>query len=1538
MLRRLGIRAKVLAVLAVPMIVLLLAGTYISLGAIQDLRYAQATQNVVRTLDVMSPVSAALQQERILSLTGASAEQIAAARQATDQALSAAREVTQDIDLSQFPASVVRDFQDQQKTYSSGLQQVRDRVDNQTQRAILRNGFQDIVDGQDHVVEGVANSLRDRDLATYIRANREVALLVDALVNEYITGVELKTAPIDSPVAARTFADQVTATELARERARTAVGDLRLDGVAISTGDPNAAVRSMRALLTQGTLAAFGSVDLEQWSQETTTQFTALASINQSIIDKATDTAAAAASSARDTAVVTVGIAIAALAASFLLAITVARSIVVPLRRLTGAAADVREQLPRLVEQVSTPGEGPEITLAPIPVRSNDEVGRLAQAFNAVNATTVQVAQEQAALRGSIAEMFVNVARRDQVLLNRQLSFIDSLERAEEDPGTLANLFRLDHLATRMRRNAESLLVLAGIDSGRRLRDAMPLSDVIRTASSEIEQYDRVELDLQVDPHMLGFNALSAAHLIAELLENATVFSEPETPVVVTTGITGGSVIVRITDQGLGMTDAEIEAANTKIVSVSAGDALGAQRLGLFVVGRLAQRLGAEVTLRKRVGGTGTEAFVRFPNTLFSANEVNAYGAPPAAQVAAPAAQQIEAPAVREVDLAQLTDGQTDLGLPRRRRGDEAGAAPLPTAPAAARAPITEAGAPAAGLVGTPGELPTRSRKTFDEDNIVLPVAPETTLSPELSVDTGEWSPAVLAAPRATGLPTRSRSAAPAPVAEPEPDAGRQAALADPAARAGLFSGFRGREAAVPAPDPAPAPEAPTSEAAPAVEVPALEPDPAPAPQADAWSAPTWQGEASSLPSRGGASDLAQRQPQDDTTPAWQAPQDEQPWAPVQAESQPLEAARADEQAWSSPAAPSWEAPQDEQPWAPVQAESQPLEASRADEQAWSMADAPSWEAPQDEPTAHDAPSTQQEQPAWAPSWDAGATERHPEAEPDRATPDAAAVEAQPETEPETETEAEPAFTAYSGYSGWAGGGAERPAVEYTEPYAPFGRSLDEARAWHTGAIPVVPEPAAEEAPGWSAPAAEQQPAWASAEDAHPDWGLPSTQQSAEPQPDWAAAEPQPDWAAAEQQQPDWAAAEQQQPVWPVAEPAAEQQPVWAAAEPQPAWSAEPQPAVPTFELEPDVEEEVAAPWAPVAATPPTTVAPVPAPPVDPEPAPQPVAEAWRTPSWQQASPAGDAAPAAPSAVDPARPAAPLWARPVAAEQPTQMFSPVESADAVAPFDPPAAPAPQAPVAAAPAPAPAWPAAPAAPASPAAQPAFSDLVAPEEDKPRRRWGNFFSRKRDEPAPAPQQPAAPTPEVTRTPVRSSAWSPDSAPAAPAQPAPEATGWQAPSWSAPAAPPQAAPAPAPAAAATPPEARTAPSWSPPEWAARQPAAPTATVPHPSVPPSTAPRVGTLDDEVAAMLALRSDIQEQALSELSQLSAYRPSAVGAGGSERLIKRVPSAVPAAPAPMEERPVQRDADQLRSRLSSFQSGTSRGRRASTGPENGDHQ
>ncbi|MCC2336047.1 ATP-binding protein [Cellulomonas wangsupingiae] len=1460
MLRRLGIRAKVLAVLAVPMIVLLAAGAYISFGAIQDLRYARTTQTVVRTLDALSPLTAAFQQERILSLTGASPEQIMAAREVTDDALEDAQAVTGQLDLSQFPDSVVQDFRDQQDLYNTRLPQLRQRVDEGAQRIVLKNSLQNVIEGQTLVLEGVANALRDRELAQYVSANRELSLLTDSLVNEYISGIDLKAAGVDSPAAARNFQAQTTVTELARERSRNAVSDLELEDVALSTGDPTQDLLSMRALFTQGTAGSIAAIDLAEWSEQSSKQMSMIGEVNAEVLSGANAVAEQGVSDARDTALVTVALALLALIASFVFAVTVSRSIVVPLRRLTSAAADVREQLPRLVEQVSTPGEGPEITLAPIPVRSSDEVGRLAQAFNAVNATTVQVAQEQAALRGSIAEMFVNVARRDQVLLNRQLSFIDSLERAEEDPGTLANLFRLDHLATRMRRNAESLLVLAGIDSGRRLRDAMPLSDVIRTASSEIEQYDRVQLDLQVDPHMLGFNALSAAHLIAELLENATVFSEPETPVMVTTGVNGASVVVRITDQGLGMTEAEIEAANRKIASVSAGDALGAQRLGLFVVGRLAQRLGAEVTLRKRVGGTGTEAFVQFPSTLFSANEVSVYGRPSAAA----AAPQIEAPAVREVDLAELTDGETALGLPRRRRGDESAAAPV-SRPAPAQPQAPDEDAIPVPMLNAPGALPTRSRKTFDENNIVLAEAPDTTLSPELSVDTGEWSPAVAATPLSAGLPTRARAATSAWASEPVQEETRPAAPADPTARVGLFSGFRGLAAA------------PAAPAATPFVVPSLEPE-APASSASGgaaeesgWPVPSWRDlGAAPLPTRGGGAEPRTDEPAEEPAAAWASPEvdenawapaDEQPWQPVHTEAQPWESPQADQRrdaqdarpdasseqfstpAWDEPQAPaaSWAEPE-QQGWA--EPEQQQGWAEPEQQQRWAEPEQPSWTEPQAPAASWDAPqsSTWDAPQAPAASWDAPQSSTWDAPQPAQwAQADAAAQEPVPGDEPQdwsqdaagatdgaAQPDPEPTFTSYSGYSGWAGS-TDSPALQYTAPYVPFERSLDEARAWHTGAIPVVPEPARTES-AWSAPA----------------------------------------------------------PV--------EQQQAHVEAEP-----------------EVEVEEEVAAPWAPVSA--------VSAPP-ELEPDPQPTAPVWEAPVWQ-----GQAAPLTSVRREPtsprpeeSRPSTPAWARTAAGDQPTQVFAPVEPQ--------PVAPAPVAPAASA------WQptAVDAGPREPAA-PAFSDLVAPAEDKPKRRWGNFFSRKKDDGVDLMEQPAAQPaapPAVDRTPLRTSAWGPDAAASAPAAPpAPAANGWEAPAWSAPPAP-QSVPSPVVQ------EARPAPSWSPPEWTGRQ-AAPASTVPHPSVPPSAAPRVGTLDDEVAAMLALRSDIQEQALSELSQLSAYRPSAVGAGGSERLTKRVPSAVPAAPAPTEERPVQRDADQLRSRLSSFQTGTSRGRRAAHGPQDGDH-
>lgn len=312
----------------------------------------------------------------------------------------------------------------------------------------------------------------------------------------------------------------------------------------------------------------------------------------------------------------TIAVAALAVGASLFVALSISRRIVNPLRRLTTTATAVRQELPRLVERVAMPGQTVDVSEVQIPVESQDEVGRLAEAFNSINAATLSIAAEQAALRGSISEMFVNVARRDQVLLNRQLASIDEMERTEDNQDTLTKLFALDHLATRMRRNSESLLVLAGIDTGRRLRRPMPLSDVIRTASSEIELYERVQLELDADPAMLGHSALTAAHLFAELLENATVFSDPGTQVTVRTMERDGTFVVSVLDHGIGMTPEELAEANSRVASTAASEILGAQRLGLFVVGRIARRVGARVHLDS-AEGRGTEATVVMPPSLF---------------------------------------------------------------------------------------------------------------------------------------------------------------------------------------------------------------------------------------------------------------------------------------------------------------------------------------------------------------------------------------------------------------------------------------------------------------------------------------------------------------------------------------------------------------------------------------------------------------------------------------------------------------------------------------------------------------------------------------------------------------------------------------------------------------------------------------------------------------------------------------------------------------------------------------------------------
>ncbi|HEX6674899.1 MAG TPA: nitrate- and nitrite sensing domain-containing protein [Actinomycetes bacterium] len=300
------------------------------------------------------------------------------------------------------------------------------------------------------------------------------------------------------------------------------------------------------------------------------------------------------------------------------LSLVTSRSMVGPLRRLKDAAEKVaRRTLPGVVERLQA-GERVDLdaeAAAPIEVYAKDEIGQVAEAFNAVHRVAVRVAGEQAALRKSVGDMFLNLARRSQSLVDRQLELIDDLERGETDPEALENLFRLDHLATRMRRNAENLIVLSGSEPARRWSDPVPLIDVVRAAIAEVEDYTRVEL-LPIEPLALAGQAVSdVVHLLAELIENATSFSPPGTKVQVAGQHVSSGYVVEIEDRGLGMTDPELVEANERLANPPTIDFALSRMLGIFVVGRLATRYGVKVQLRHSWYG-GVTALVLFPENL----------------------------------------------------------------------------------------------------------------------------------------------------------------------------------------------------------------------------------------------------------------------------------------------------------------------------------------------------------------------------------------------------------------------------------------------------------------------------------------------------------------------------------------------------------------------------------------------------------------------------------------------------------------------------------------------------------------------------------------------------------------------------------------------------------------------------------------------------------------------------------------------------------------------------------------------------------
>lgn len=298
-------------------------------------------------------------------------------------------------------------------------------------------------------------------------------------------------------------------------------------------------------------------------------------------------------------------------------ALAVARSLVRPLKRLqAGALRVATAELPERVRRLGEAGEDGNLEITPIDVTSRDEIGQVARAFDQVHTEAVRLAANEAMLRGSFNTMFVSLSRRSQVLIERLARQIDSLEQREEDPGRLADLFTMDHLVTRMRRNSENLLLMAGHESSRRHSEAVPLADVARAAASEIEQYRRVQVRIGPGTSVAGRAAPDIARLLAELIENATTFSPKESPVSVTAReLEDAGVVIAVADLGVGISPDRLTDLNGRLENPSAVDAYVARHTGLFAVARLARRHGAQARLRAGDSG-GVTALVWLPETI----------------------------------------------------------------------------------------------------------------------------------------------------------------------------------------------------------------------------------------------------------------------------------------------------------------------------------------------------------------------------------------------------------------------------------------------------------------------------------------------------------------------------------------------------------------------------------------------------------------------------------------------------------------------------------------------------------------------------------------------------------------------------------------------------------------------------------------------------------------------------------------------------------------------------------------------------------
>ncbi|MFF8603378.1 nitrate- and nitrite sensing domain-containing protein [Streptomyces sp. NPDC015232] len=464
-----------------------------------------------------------------------------------------------------------------------------------------------------HALENVEMDKQGRALVGVTRArellSREDAVVTSALIAERVTGEE-----------ARLVTDLVAGRKLLYEaNLEILPGSERDRFETYWTGADTAPLRrSEEAFITEGATDRPHSVTAERWQEQAGPVLDALARDNTAAGDRYQARVQPAAYSVLLKAGVAGVLGFVALLVSVIVSVRIGRDLVRDLRRLRKEAQEVSGvRLPSVMRRLAA-GEHVDVeTEVPHLRYEDDEVGQVGQALNTLQRAAVEAAVKQADMRRGVSEVFVNLARRNQVLLHRQLTLLDTMERRTEDTEELADLFRLDHLTTRMRRHAEGLVILSGAAPSRQWRKPVQLMDVVRAAVAEVEDYERIEVRRLPRLGVGGPAVADLTHLIAELLENATVFSPPHTAVQVLGERVANGFTLEIHDRGLGISPDALLEANLRLAETPEFELSDTDRLGLFVVSRLAQRQNVRVSLQPSPYG-GTTAVVFIPSALLT--------------------------------------------------------------------------------------------------------------------------------------------------------------------------------------------------------------------------------------------------------------------------------------------------------------------------------------------------------------------------------------------------------------------------------------------------------------------------------------------------------------------------------------------------------------------------------------------------------------------------------------------------------------------------------------------------------------------------------------------------------------------------------------------------------------------------------------------------------------------------------------------------------------------------------------------------------